>query len=93
MQRRGNENADGLIDGREVIKEGRGEKESGEGEYLESDCEEIRIIYPVTNAACFELYALHLDSLCLDQVLKSKISKVSSKDSKSFGAHTTLREC
>jgi hypothetical protein len=45
------------------------------------------------NAACFELYALHLDSLCRDQVFKSKISKVSSKDSKSFGAHTTLREC
>jgi len=63
------------------------------GEYLESDCEEILMIYPVTKAACFELYALRLGSLCLDQVLKSKISKVSSKDSKNSGAHTTLREC
>ena len=75
------------------MDEGRGDKELGKGEYLESDSEKIRIIYPVTKAACFEQNALHLYSLCLDQVLKSKMSKVSSKDSKSFGAHTTLREC
>ena len=77
----------------EGMEEGRREIELEKGEYLESDCEENWIIYPATKAARFELYALHLDSLCLDQVLKSKISKVSSKDSKSFGAHTTLREC
>ena len=75
------------------MEEGSGEKELGKGEYLESDYEETWIIYPVIKAARFELYALHLDSLCLDQVLKSKISKVSLKDSKSFGAHTALREC
>ena len=90
LQRRGKENEDGLIDGREGMEEGRGDKELGKGEYLESDCEEIWIIYPVTKAACFELYALHLDSLCLDQVLKSKISKVSSKDPMSFEA---IRHC
>ena len=75
------------------MEEGRGEIELEKGEYLESNCEEVLIIYPVTNAACFELYALHLDSLCLDHVPKSKISKVSSKDPTSFEAHTTLREC
>ena len=74
------------------MEEGRGEKELGKGEYLESDCEEILMNYPVTKAACFELYALRLGSLCLDQFLKSKISKVSSKDSKNFGEHTTMRE-
>ena len=66
LQRRRNENEDGLIDVREGMKEGRAEKELGKGEYLESDCEEIWIIYPITKAARFELYALHLDSLCLD---------------------------
>ena len=75
------------------MEEGSGELELEKGEYLESDCKEGLIIYPATKAACFELYALHLDSLCLDQVLKSKISKVSSKDPTSFEAHTTLREC
>ena len=72
------------------MEEERGEKELGKGECLESDCEEIRIIYPVTNAACFELYALHLDSLCLDQVLKSKISLSFIEGSKElWGAYDT----
>ncbi len=52
----------------EGMEEGRGELELEKGEYLESDCKEGSIIYPATKVACFELYALHLDSLCLDHV-------------------------
>ena len=73
------------------MREGRGQRGLEQDEYLENAGEEVLVIFPVMKAACLEPhFARRLKRL--HRIPRPKISKVSSKDSKSFGAHTTLRE-